>query len=90
MRSASLSMAREKFSWFCITAAGPPIMMAMAASGLRVAARAPSSMEASISGVCLPCCAIMRAMWRWVMWLVSWAMTEASSSPLLTTPISPR
>ncbi len=90
MRSASRSMSREKFSWFCTASAWPPTISAWAASGLLLAARAPRISAPIISGVCRPCCAISREMWRCVTWLSSCANTEASSSRVAVTPIRPR
>ena len=89
MRSASRSMAREKLSCCWITAACPPTASAAPACGFLLAAIAPSTIAASISGAWRSCWVSMRGMWRWVMWLISCASTEASSSRELTAPTSP-
>ncbi|MNV43206.1 hypothetical protein D3C71_1349130 [compost metagenome] len=72
-----------------MAAAVPPIIRACAAAGFLLAAKAPSNMLAIITGVMRFCCAIMRAICRWVIWLNSCANTDASSSRLPTTATRP-
>ena len=83
-------MSREKFNWFWIASAWPPVSSALAASGLLLAASTPRIMAPISQGVCWLCWAVMREMWRCVMWLSSCPSTDASSSVLETTPIIPR
>ena len=89
-RSASRSMSREKLSWFCRASACPPTTSACVAPGFLLAAKAPSTIAPSSSGVWRLCCVSKREMCRCVTWLNSCAITEASSSRVPTTPIKPR
>ena len=85
-------MSREKFNCPWIAAACPPMMRALAPSMLllRLAARMPSSSVATDSSVAFFCGAMLRAMWRCVMWVSSCASTEASWSAVVVSCISPR
>jgi hypothetical protein len=66
------------------------MITALAAPGFLLAANAPR-IKAPINQGAMPLWReIMREIWRCVTWLSSWAITDANSSRLVTTPTSPR
>ncbi len=92
MRSASRSMSREKLSWPCAIMAWLPTTTAWAVSMLRewLAASKPRMVAAIVAMPWWLALVMLRAMWRCVTCVISWASTEASSSGVAVMPTSPR
>ena len=85
-------MSREKLSWAWTIAAWPPTIAACAASALeaRLATSRPNSIAAMPSVLLRELAVMLRAMWRRVMCDNSCASTEASSSGVAVSAISPK
>ena len=91
-RSASRSTSREKLSCPWTVAACVPATTALIASGLwlREAASRPSTIAARPTSERFESPVMLRAMWRCVTCDISWPSTEASSSGVVVSAISPR
>ena len=85
-------MSREKFNCPWAIAACPLAIAAPAASALpaRAASSTPSSRPARLTMPTRLELPMLRAMWRCVTCVSSWAMTDASSSGCVVIAIRPR